>query len=396
MRAKTSISERRACQLLGLARSVLHYETQKQDDGLKARLVELAGERRRFGYRRLHILIEREGVEVNHKRIHRLYQEAGLAVRRGRKRERVAVERRALVLRRQPPGRPRSTQGLPSVAAEAALVRLADAAGVPVPQVAFELPDGSPAGDGYAMEQVAGETVGSRVLRLPELAAARAGLARTCGEVLARLHGVKGHEALGLRSQGPVEALDALEAAGPDPARLDMGVITAGVAVTWIGFRHPDFDWQGGRPGLVALQAALLGATVTWGLHVPVHNIAAFATCLGVAAMSFLMIVLFFSRTMGDAGKVFAMVFLAVQLSASGGVLPVELSGGLYEIISPWMPMTWTVQAIKAAMFGAYGGAWTTPMTWVGLAGIATLLLACWIGRWRYLHPAQMQPTVGH
>lgn len=121
-------------------------------------------------------------------------------------------ERRALVLRRQPPGRPRSTQGLPSVAAEAALVRLADAAGVPVPQVAFELPDGSPAGDGYAMEQVAGETVGSRVLRLPELAAARAGLARTCGEVFARLHGVKGHEALGLRSQGPVEALDALEA----------------------------------------------------------------------------------------------------------------------------------------------------------------------------------------
>ena len=52
-------------------------------------------------------------------------------------------------------------------------------------------------------------------------------------------------------------ALDALEAAAPDPARLDMGVITAGVAVTWIGFRHPDYDWKTGRPGLVALQAAL-------------------------------------------------------------------------------------------------------------------------------------------
>lgn len=102
MRAKTPISERRACQLLGLARSVLHYETQKQDDGLKARLIELAGERRRFGYRRLHILIEREGVEVNHKRIHRLYREAGLAVRRRRKRERVAVERRPLVLPSSP------------------------------------------------------------------------------------------------------------------------------------------------------------------------------------------------------------------------------------------------------------------------------------------------------
>lgn len=52
-------------------------------------------------------------------------------------------------------------------------------------------------------------------------------------------------------------ALDALEAASPDAARLDMGVITAGVAVTWISFRHPDIDWKDGRPNLVALQAAL-------------------------------------------------------------------------------------------------------------------------------------------
>jgi glutathione S-transferase len=52
-------------------------------------------------------------------------------------------------------------------------------------------------------------------------------------------------------------SLDALEAARPDPAVLDMGTITAGVAVTWISFRHPDHDWQTGRPNLVALQAAL-------------------------------------------------------------------------------------------------------------------------------------------
>ena len=52
-------------------------------------------------------------------------------------------------------------------------------------------------------------------------------------------------------------ALDGLEAAAPDASHLDVGVITAGVAVTWIGFRHPDFDWKTGRPGLVALQAAL-------------------------------------------------------------------------------------------------------------------------------------------
>jgi len=52
-------------------------------------------------------------------------------------------------------------------------------------------------------------------------------------------------------------SLDALEADCPDAHRLDMGVITAGVAVTWIGFRHPGYDLAVGRPGLVALQAAL-------------------------------------------------------------------------------------------------------------------------------------------
>lgn len=52
-------------------------------------------------------------------------------------------------------------------------------------------------------------------------------------------------------------ALDTLEAAAPQADPLDMGVITTGVAVTWIGFRHPDFDWRTGRPKLIALQAAL-------------------------------------------------------------------------------------------------------------------------------------------
>lgn len=120
-------------------------------------------------------------------------------------------EVRRLVLRRQPPGRGFSSQGLGSVAREAAIMRFAGGAGVPVPGIAFELPPGSAAGDGYAMDQVDGETVGSRVLKLPELAEARAGLARDCGGILARLHRAKGVEALGLRSLGARDALVALE-----------------------------------------------------------------------------------------------------------------------------------------------------------------------------------------
>jgi putative transposase len=69
-----------------------------ENEALTARLVELAHERRRFGYRRLHALVEREGIHANHKRVHRLYREAGLAVRRRRRRHGVMIEREQLAL----------------------------------------------------------------------------------------------------------------------------------------------------------------------------------------------------------------------------------------------------------------------------------------------------------
>jgi len=99
MRSKHPISERSACRLVGIARTVLHYEgaAQPLNDRLKGRLVELAGERRRFGYRRLHVLMRREGWRVNHKRTWRLYREAELHVRRRRKRGPAAIERQPLV-----------------------------------------------------------------------------------------------------------------------------------------------------------------------------------------------------------------------------------------------------------------------------------------------------------
>jgi aminoglycoside phosphotransferase (APT) family kinase protein len=145
-------------------------------------------------------------------------------------------ERRDLVLRRQPPGRRMSSQGLDTVAREAALIRLAERVGVPVPAVAFELTEGSLAGDGYAMERLAGETVGVRVLKLPELATARTGMARQCGEILARLHGASGYEDLGLRTQGAHDELAALEARYRDSGQ-DRPVFE--YALRWLGENLP-------------------------------------------------------------------------------------------------------------------------------------------------------------
>jgi putative transposase len=104
MRAKTRISERRACALMGLSRTVLHYApcSRPRNDQLRVRIQQLAAERRRFGYRRIHALLRREGVAVNVKRVHRLYCQDALQVRRRRKRRGVAVERRPLLVPQSP------------------------------------------------------------------------------------------------------------------------------------------------------------------------------------------------------------------------------------------------------------------------------------------------------
>ena len=83
-------SERRACRLMGIHRSVARYRrVGSETPELCQRLRTLAAERRRFGYRRLWVLLRREGFGVNHKRVYRLYREEGLSVRR-RKRKRMA------------------------------------------------------------------------------------------------------------------------------------------------------------------------------------------------------------------------------------------------------------------------------------------------------------------
>lgn len=87
------LAERRACGLVGMSRSSARYRGSGRDDRqLRERLRVLAGERRRFGYRRLHVLLAREGWVVNHKRVYRLYRAEGLSVRK-RCRKRVARER---------------------------------------------------------------------------------------------------------------------------------------------------------------------------------------------------------------------------------------------------------------------------------------------------------------
>ncbi len=87
----------RACGLIGISRSLYRYRSRRPDSGpLRARIAEIAAIKRRYGYRRVYLRLRREGWEVNRKRVYRLYREAGLAVRR-RKRKRIGLfERKPL------------------------------------------------------------------------------------------------------------------------------------------------------------------------------------------------------------------------------------------------------------------------------------------------------------
>ena len=89
------LSERRACQVFGANRSSVRYQSQRQSrNGLRRRLKELAAVRVSWGYKRLHVLLRREGWRVNHKLVYRLYSEEKLALKRKRpKRRKSAIPR---------------------------------------------------------------------------------------------------------------------------------------------------------------------------------------------------------------------------------------------------------------------------------------------------------------
>lgn len=104
VKAEFKLSLRRACRVLGFARSSMSYESKRKVPGeLLEKLKALAMKRPRFGYRRLHLMLRRAGESVNHKRVYRLYREEGLSVRRKHRKRMVSAERKTVL---PPPTRP--------------------------------------------------------------------------------------------------------------------------------------------------------------------------------------------------------------------------------------------------------------------------------------------------
>ncbi len=200
----------------------------------------------------------------------------------------------------------------------------------------------------------------------------------------------------------PVENSGSAFAANVVPGALWLGAAVAAFLVhIQVLPRHAQFFSRPAQvlgkiflPACAALlQSLMVFLVVLYVLKIHVVNPWAFALSLTVSSIAFQSIVFALTKAFGDAGRGIAMFLLAVQLSSSGGILPVELSGGLFAQISPWLPLTWVVESIKASMFGAYGGAWQQPLHLVGLAGLAGFALSCTVGRWRFVKSAIRRST---
>lgn len=93
------VSQRRACEVLKVDRSSVRYQSIRPDDaGLRVTMKQVATERRRFGYRRIHVMLQRQGIVMNQKKLRRLYREENLQVRKRGGRKRALGTRRPMVL----------------------------------------------------------------------------------------------------------------------------------------------------------------------------------------------------------------------------------------------------------------------------------------------------------
>ena len=93
------VSQRRACEVLNVDRSSVRYTSVRADDShLREAMRKVAAERRRFGYRRIHVMLERQGICMNQKKLRRLYCEEKLQVRKRGGRKRALGTRRPMVL----------------------------------------------------------------------------------------------------------------------------------------------------------------------------------------------------------------------------------------------------------------------------------------------------------
>jgi putative membrane protein len=148
-------------------------------------------------------------------------------------------------------------------------------------------------------------------------------------------------------------------------------------------------------PALIVLvQTFLTFLILVYGLGIAVPNYLTFTLSMIVAGQAFLAIVYLLLRAFGEAGKLFVVLLLTLQLAAGGGVIPIELTGDFFQAVHDWLPFSWVIKTFRASLFGAYDHGWLHAWTDVILSGVLALLLAKYVRRWKMVAAAGYKPGI--
>ncbi|MGE5652153.1 MAG: YhgE/Pip family protein [Bacillota bacterium] len=148
-------------------------------------------------------------------------------------------------------------------------------------------------------------------------------------------------------------------------------------------------------PGvLVLMQVIVAVLALVLLLEVRIPDMPGFGATLAAAAFAYLALLFALVRVFGAAGKGAAILLLLAQLTSAGALMPLELTTGVYHAVQPYLPMTGVVQALRASLSGAAGGAWSNALGLLLLEGAIAFLIAAFAGKWKIVRAEDYRPAL--
>lgn len=148
-------------------------------------------------------------------------------------------------------------------------------------------------------------------------------------------------------------------------------------------------------PGaIVLLQGAVLLLALHFLFDVRLPGMAGAAVTLLVGAFAFLAILFALIRVFGDLGKLAALLLLLVELTSAGALMPVEMTGGVYHAVQPYLPMSGVAHALRLSQYGVADDAWFAALGLVLLEGVIAFLVAAFAGSWKFVRNEEYRPAL--
>jgi putative membrane protein len=142
------------------------------------------------------------------------------------------------------------------------------------------------------------------------------------------------------------------------------------------------------------LQATALVALLAFGLKIKMLHPERVWLVAVIGSFAFVNLLVFFISIIGDAGRLLAVILLILQLSASAGIYPIQLSPSFYQTIHPYLPFSLLVRAFRATMYGAFDAHWLPPAeALVGFA-VGAAVFGMLLARWKYVPQETYGPLV--